>query len=117
MKKVLSLILVLAMCLALCSCGAKESEPEFDPKEEFKSKVNAAVAVECMFSYSDVKTAITNLSDITVDGDVYTGKGKVTIRDSYGDTYVGKVTAEYRYNAETQSFTKIDLDIEQPKKQ
>lgn len=119
MKRALSLVLVLALCLSLglslCACG--EKEPEFDPREEFKSKVNGAVAAHCLLSYKDVKTAITTLSDIKVDGDKYTGKGKVTIRDAYGDTYVGKVTAVYRFNEESKSFTKISLDIEQPKKQ
>lgn len=115
MKKVIALSLVLIMVLSLCACGQKE--PEFDPREEFKSKVNAAVAAKCFLSYADVKTAITTLSDIDVDGNTYTGKGKVTIRDNYGDTYVGKVTAVYKYNEESKTFTKVSLDIETPKKQ
>ena len=119
MKRALSLFLALAMCLSLCLalCACGEKEPEFDPKEEFKSEVRGDVAAKCMFSYKDVKSATTTLSDIKVDGNTYTGKGKVTIRDAYGDTYVGKVTAVYRYNEETKSFSKISLDIEQPKKQ
>lgn len=115
MKKVIALSLVLIMVLSLCACGQKE--PEFDPREEFKSKVDAAVAAKCILSYADVKTAITTLSDIDVDGNTYTGKGKVTIRDNYGDTYVGKVTAVYEYNEESKTFTKVSLDIETPKKQ
>lgn len=115
MKKVIALSLVLIMVLSLCACGQKE--PEFDPEEEFRSKVNSAVAAECYFSYADVKSAITTLSDIDVDDDTYTGKGKVTIRDDYGDTYVGKVTAVYKYNEESKTFTKVSLDIETPKKQ
>lgn len=117
MKRIISLFLVLVMCLSLCACG--EKEPEFDPEAEFESEVNADVAVKCMFSYADVKSASTNLADISVssDGVTYTGKGKVTIRDNYGDTYVGKVTAVYSYDADTQSFSKQSLDIETPKKQ
>lgn len=115
MKKLIALSLVLIMVLSLCACGQKE--PEFDPREEFKSKVNAAVAAKCILSYADVKTATTALSDIDVNGDTYTGKGKVTIKDNYGDTYVGKVTAVYTYNEETKTFTKVSLDIETPKKQ
>ena len=115
MKKMISALLALVMCLSLCACGT--DEPEFDPTEEFKSKVDADVAVTCLFSYKDVKTAMTSLTDVKVNGDEYTGKGKVTIRDAYGDTYVGKVTAVYRYNEDTQTFTKITLDIEQPQKQ
>ena len=116
MKKIIALLLVLVMGLTVCACGA-EKEPEFDPEEEFKSEVDAAVAVKCAFTYADVKLAQTTLSDIEVDGDKYTGKGKVTIRDNYGDTYVGKVTAVYRYNEETKSFSKVSLDIETPRKQ
>lgn len=115
MKKLLALLLTLVLCLSLCACG--EKEPEFDPEEAFESKVSSAVAAYCVLSYQDVKTAITTLSDIDVDGDIYTGKGKVTVRDNYGDTYVGKVTAVYKYNEETQSFSKVSLDIETPKKQ
>ena len=114
MKKVLSLILALLMGITLLACGAKE--PEFDPKEVFKSKVQAAVAVQCKFSYEDVRNAMTSLTSISVEGDTYTGKGKVTIYDSYGDTYVGKITAVYKYNG-GESFTKISLDIETPRKQ
>lgn len=119
MKKVLSLFLAFVMCLSLCVslCACSEKEPEFDPKEEFRSEVSGDVATKCFFSYKDVKSAITTISDIKVAGDTYTGKGKVTIRDAYGDTYVGKVTAVYRYNEETKSFSKISLDIETPKKQ
>lgn len=115
MKKVIALSLVLIMALSLCACSQKDSK--FDPREEFESKVNAAVAAKCVMSYADVKTAITTLSDIDVDGNTYTGKGKVTIRDNYGDTYVGKVTAVYKYNEESKTFTKVSLDIETPKKQ
>ena len=117
MRKVLSLFLafVMSLCVSLCACG--EKEPEFDPKEEFRSEVSGDVATKCFFSYKDIKSAITFLSDIKVDGDTCTGKGKVTIRDAYGDTYVGKVTAVYRYNEETKSFSKISLDIETPNKQ
>lgn len=115
MKKVIALSLVLIMALSLCACSQNDSE--LDPREEFKSKVNAAVAAKCVMSYADVKTAITTLSDIDVDGNTYTGKGKVTIRDNYGDTYVGKVTAVYKYNEESKTFTKVSLDIETPKKQ
>lgn len=115
MKKVIALSLVLIMVLSLCACGQKE--PEFDPREEFKSTVNAAVAAKCYFSYADVRTAITTLSDIDVDGNTYTGKGKVTIRDNYGDTYVGKVTTVYRYDEDSKTFTQVSLDIETPKKQ
>ena len=136
MKRLLSLILVLVTCLSLCACSQKDPEvelvtktevenkkskpePEFDPESEFESKVNAAVAVECLFTYADVKTAITTLTDISVssDGTTYTGKGKVTIMDNYGDTYVGKVTAVYQFNAVSNTFTKSSLDIETPRKQ
>ncbi len=117
MKKVIALALALIMVLSLCACGQTESGSESDPREKFESTVNAAVAAKCILSYADVKTAITTLSDIDVDGNTYTGKGKVTIRDNYGDTYVGKVTAVYKYNEETKTFTKVSLDIETPKKQ
>lgn len=117
MKKLLLIVLSLAMLLSLCACGSKE--PEFDPEAEFESKVNVAVFAECKCDYADVKTAMTTLSDISVssDGTTYTGKGKVTIEDNYGDTYVGKVTAVYSYDADTQSFFKKSLDIDTPTKQ
>jgi uncharacterized lipoprotein YehR (DUF1307 family) len=115
MKKVISLILVVSMIFALSACGG--SEPEFDPEDAFRDEVNGAVIAYCALSYQNVKTANTYLSDITIDGNKYIGKGKVTIRDAYGDTYVGKITAEYRYNEDTKSFSKVKLDIEQPKKQ
>ena len=115
MKRMIAIMLVIILGLSLCACGSKE--PEFNPSDEFESKVNATVAVEYMYSYADVKMAMTNLSDIEVNGDTYTGKGKVTITDNYGDKYVGKVTAVYKYNEETQHFTKVSLDIETPRKQ
>lgn len=117
MKKIIAVGLVLIMVLSMCACGQNQKKNEFDPREEFKSKVDAAVAAKCILSYADVKTAITTLSDIDVNGDTYTGKGKVTIKDNYGDTYVGKVTAVYKYDEASKTFTKVSLDIDTPKKQ
>lgn len=120
MKKSFSLFLALVMCLSLCACGdgngTKETN-EFDPKKEFRREVNIEVQATCYLSYADVKFTTTTLTDIDVDDDTYTGKGKVTVEDNYGDTYVGKVTAVYKYNAEKESFTKVSLDIETPRKQ
>lgn len=116
MKRITALLLVFVMCLSLVACGGSKKSAS-DTKDAFKRKVDAAVAVECKFSFKDVKSAMTSLTDIEVSDDTYTGKGKVTIRDSYGDTYVGKVTAVYQYNKDSDSFTKISLNIETPKKQ
>ena len=114
MKKWIALLLAATMCLGFAACA---KEPEFDAKKEFEFKVNAAVAVKCTLSYADVKTATTNLTDINVSGNTYTGKGKVTIRDNYGDTYVAKVTAVYTFDEEAKNFSKVSLDIETPRKQ
>ena len=56
-------------------------------------------------------------TDISVSGNTYTGKGKVTIRDNYGDTYVAKVTAVYTFDEEAKSFSKVSLEIDTPRKQ
>lgn len=109
MKKIISLLLALTMVFALCACGQKE--PEYDPEDAFKIEVNAAVYVEYLF-VDNVKTATSDLTDIKVDGNIYTGKGWVTVRDVYDETYSGKMTAVYEYNEEDRSFTKISLDID-----
>lgn len=117
MRRFVGLLLALVLCLGLTACGGSK-EPEFDPKEKFRSEVDSAVHLQCIFAYADVKTAFTDLSDIEVsDDNTYVGKGKVTIKDDYGDTYVGKVTAVYTYDESTQSFSKVSLDIETPRKQ
>lgn len=114
MKKIIVLLMASVLCISLCACGNKNSK--FNPEEAFESEVRSAVAVKCMFSYKDVKLTTTSLTDIDVNGDTYTGKGKIRITDNYGDTYEGKLTAVYKYNEDSQDFKKISLDIETPKK-
>ena len=118
MKKAIALIISLMMlCCLFTACGEGKETEAFDPEEELKDRINADVAAECVLGYKDVKLAMTTITDIQVDEEIYTAKGKVTITDDYGDKYVGKVTGEYRYNEGTQKFTKVDLEIETPRKQ
>ena len=109
MKKIISLLLALTMVFALCACGQKE--PEYDPEDAFEDEVKAAVYAEYWF-VDNAKEATSNLTDIKVDGNIYTGKGWVTVMDDYNETYSGKMTAVYEYNEEDRSFTKISLDID-----
>lgn len=116
-KRAVSLFLgifIMAMCLA--ACGG-EAEPEFDPTEEVKSNVKAAVMVECKLSYSNVKNVLPNVTTVDIDGDTYTVKGKANIVDDFGDKYSGNFTAVYTYDEESQSFSKVSLDIDTPMKQ
>lgn len=115
MKKTLCMVLALVMCLPLCACGSDKEE--FDPRSAFRRTVESAVTAYCIVRYADVK--VVDLTTLTIDvtGDKYTGKGKFTIRDDYGDTYTGKVTAVYKFDEESKTFTKISLDIERPTKQ
>lgn len=115
MKRLFALLLTLAMCLSFAACG--NSKKEDSPKEQFKTTVNNAVVAKCMFSYADVKHVSLDLNSINVDGNTYTGTGKVTITDDYGDKYVGKVKAVYKYNEESKTFAQVSLNIETPKKQ
>lgn len=91
------------------ACG--ESEPEFDPKEEFKAVIKDAVMRHCHNRYSEVKMVNTTVTKVDVDGDTYTGKGKVVITDDYGDKYEGNVIAVYEFDEETQEFTQISLSV------
>ncbi|MBR4656983.1 MAG: hypothetical protein IKO68_10570 [Oscillospiraceae bacterium] len=128
MKRAITILLALLMVLSLAACGdwpkdasgvasknTPTTENTFDAKDAFKSKMQADVVVYSMFNYADVKLTTLDLTTIDADGDTYTGKGKVTVLDDYGDKYVGKVTGVYKLDGET--FTKISLDIETPKKQ
>ncbi len=114
MKKTIAILLALLVALSLAACGGSASK-KFDPEEELRSKISADVAVYCKFNYADVKLALTTISDISNNGDTYTAKGKVNITDNYGDKYSGKVTGVYKLEGE--AFTKVSLDIEQPRKQ
>lgn len=113
MKKFVSitlvLVMMLAMCMSLCACG--ESEPEFDPREEFKAVIKDAVMRHCHNRYSEVKMVNTTVTKLDIDGDTYTGKGKVVITDDYGDKYEGNVIAVYEFDEETQEFTQISLTV------
>ncbi|NCE63670.1 hypothetical protein D1159_03510 [Pseudoflavonifractor sp. 524-17] len=119
MKKLRVFLLGLAMICALCACGGGggTSSPQDDLEQALKDKVWADVAVECKFSYADVKNVTTNVTDISEDDGTYTVKGKATVLDNYGDKYVGKFTAEYTYSESSESFNKVDLDLETPTKQ
>ncbi len=114
MNRFLTGLLALTMVFSLSACGNREEE--VDPEKELKSQVWADVAVECKFSYQNVKNVTTNLVDIQEDDDIYTVKGKVTILDSYGDTYSGNFDAEYEYKEMDNSFRKINLEIDHPTK-
>ena len=128
MKKAIPLLLALLIVLSLAACGdwpkdasgvASKNTPKpenaFDAEEEFENSMYLDVLIYCKLSYADVKSVNLELTTIEVSGNTYTGKGKVTVGDDYGDKYVGKVTGVYELNGET--FTKTSLDIETPKKQ
>ncbi|MBQ1344006.1 MAG: hypothetical protein IIY40_07565 [Firmicutes bacterium] len=113
MKRLIALLLALVMVLGLCACGGSSSK--FNPQEELKTKIYFDARIACTLNYADVKGVSTSITDIDVNGDIYTAKGKVTVVDNYGDKYVGKITGVYRLNGET--FSQVSLDIETPKKQ
>lgn len=115
MKKLISLSLALLLVLSLCACGQKAPELEYTLEEEFEFKVDVAVAGYCRANYADVKSTILSLGTIDIIDDTYIGKGKVRVIDDYGDAYVGKVTAVFKYDGE--SFTEVSLDIERPAKE
>lgn len=119
MKKLRVFLLGLAMICALCACGGGggASDPKDDLEQTLKDRVWADAAVECKLSYADVKNVTTSVTDISEDDGTYTVKGKVTVLDNYGDKYVGKFTGEYTYSESSESFSKVDLDIETPTKQ
>lgn len=126
MKRAITILLALLMVLSFAACGdwPKEGavkstktptqENTFDAKEALKDKMRADVSAHFIIYYENVKNVLLNLTTIDVDGNTYTGKGKVEVLDDYGDTYEGKVTGVYKLEGET--FTKIDLDIETPRK-
>ena len=127
-KRFVAVLMLIVLCLGIVSCtgknGSEETkrteateETEYDPCSRFKSYVETLVNLRCRVNYKDVMVANTTLYDVSASGNVYTGKGRVTIRDSYGDTYVAKVTAVFMFYEETRTFSEISLDIETPVKQ
>lgn len=116
-QKIIGAAALAIIVILIATVGGGSKEPAFDPEEELKSQIQADVAVEVYFNYEDVKNAIVSISDIQIDGDRYTAKGKVNILNNYGDKYVGKVTCVYEFNEDTESFREISLDIETPTKE
>lgn len=128
MKKSSCLFLALVLCLSMMilgfsGCGATETtypdttlDPDVERRNEFEKEVESAVAVEIILTYGATPIG-TDLATINIDGNTYTAYGKVTVKDKYGDTYVGKVTAKYEYDEDFQRFVQKELDIETPIKQ
>ena len=118
MKKILLLLLTLAiLSVGLCSCGSNSSSGSKESVEEsIESEVRATAAVECMFTYKDVKYTLVDCSTIDDNGDgTYDVKGYVTIKDDYGDEYKGKFDAVVSVNKDGEAdCTEFNLDT--PKK-
>lgn len=119
-KRVLAALCAVLLALTLGACGGGDDagSGEKSQEEELRDTVWADVAVECKFSYADVKNVTTNVTNIEDNGDgTYTVQGKANVTDNYGDQYAGNFTAEYRYNESSGEFSKISLDIETPTRQ
>lgn len=91
---------------------AKISEDEIEA--ELEDTVWADASVYCMFEYKDVKHVSTNIATIRNDGDIYHVYGKVTIQDNFNDKYYGNFEGTYRLTG--NEFSKIELNIETPRK-
>lgn len=117
MKKLLALLLAAAMTLALCACGSpNENEDEEDHTSAVKRAVQAKAAVECMFSYQNVKNVLAHCSTIDDNGDGdYEVYGKVTVYDAFGDQYEGKFEADVTVD-ESGDAKCTSISIETPKK-
>lgn len=89
------------------ACG----ESEFDRTDELRAEIVSAVMRYCHSYYTGVNMVNTTIRNVDVDGYTYTAKGKVVITNNFGDKYEGDITAVYKFNEETQEFTKISLDV------
>lgn len=83
-------------------------------EDELEDQVWGDVSVYCLFNYKDVKHVSTNVSTIRNDGDKYYVYGKATIQDNYNDKYYANFEGTYRLSG--NEFSKIDLNIETPRK-
>lgn len=109
MKKVISLIMVLALCLGLCACGGNSSKGKQTPKEKAVSTLESYIGVQIALRYDTVgPTHITTYVEELGDN-AFGISGKVTVQDKYGDSYTGTYDAEVVYNPETD---KCDVDLE-----
>ncbi len=110
MKKVLSVVLVVAMLLLLCACGSN-SGSERSLSDRAASQVKSTVQVYINMSYDivGVPQVTTYVKDL--GGGEYQVTGKVTIRDGYGDTYTGKYDATATYNESSDRFD-VDFDVD-----
>ena len=94
MKKLAASLLALAMCLAMCACSSTPKSEGNPVEEEIRITVQAEAAVECMFSYKDVKNVLASVTDTDDNEDgTYDVKGYITVIDDYGDRYKAKYDA------------------------
>lgn len=109
MKRVFSLLLVIALCFGLCACGGGSKESEKSPSEAVTSAVKSRIMVEIALGYDTVGVpSITTYVD-EVSSNLYEVTGKVTVKDKYGDSYTGKYDAEVEYDPATGD---CDVDLE-----
>ena len=95
MKKVVSLALALVMMLGLCACGGGSAAPEEeDHSDAIRLAVQSEAAVECMFSYANVKNVLASVTNTDDNGaGTYDVNGYLTVIDAYGDRSKAKFDA------------------------
>ena len=127
MKRKITLIMIIAVAiyLSLCACVAinmgktPKKTPEKTPEQMIEDSVRLRcetdVTAECLYSYKDIKSTTVDIVTINHDEEenIYRCQGKVTLIDNYGDTYVGKFTAEYE-DSDISGIHEKYIDVETP---
>ena len=95
MKRCASLVLAAVMLLGLCACGGGSAAPkEEDYSDAIRLAVQSEAAVECIFTYANVKNVLASVTNTDANGDgTYDVKGYITVIDDYGDRYKAKFDA------------------------
>lgn len=105
MKRVLSIMLVLALCFAMCACGSEPKSMRDRAADAVKTQLQAYV----LWNYGTIARNITTYVK-EIGDNKFQVTGKVTIQDDYGDPYTGKYDATAIYKDDTGEF-EVDYEV------
>ena len=103
-------IVAIILGVVLSSGSTTKGEAPKTIEDEIRSKVDARVIVEAVWTYSGTPTVNITTVDISNDGTTAKVYGKLSVRDNYGDTYTGKFSADVTINDGSVSVKDVDID-------